>query len=92
MKIKAEAAEYFTHSENKSGEKFSSRMEVVKSPHADHSPVRITLEELDRTDFITAKPDITRKAKSMARHHVGAALQQECEQACAIKINGVAMQ
>ena len=50
------------------------------------------MDELARTDCITAKPEIMRKAKSIARHHVGAALQQECEQACAMNIKGVATQ
>lgn len=67
-------------------------MEAVRRPQESQSPARITLEELDRTDCMTANPEISRKAKSMARHHVGAALQQECEQACAMKMKGVATQ
>jgi hypothetical protein len=41
---------------------------------------------------MTANPEISRKAKSIARHHVGAALQHECEQAWAMKMKGVATQ
>ena len=41
---------------------------------------------------MTAKPEMIKKAKSIARHQLGAALQQECEHACAMKMNGVATQ
>ena len=90
MRLKAEG--YLAHSEKRAGAKFSARMVAAKTTHAARSPQRIhaVLEAL--TARRTATADTSRKAKSIARHQVGAALQQVLAQAWATNRNGVATQ
>jgi hypothetical protein len=65
---------------------------MVNIPHATHKLHQTQVFELDFIDRYTARPETIKKAKSTARHQVGAPLQHELEQACATNRNGVAKQ
>ena len=83
---------YLIHTENREGTKFSSMMEAASAPHAVHMAHWIHCVFVAFTARITAMTETRRKAKSMARHQVGASLQQVLAQACATKRKGVATQ
>ena len=67
-------------------------MEVARLAHAVHNAQRNQFEFVAFTARRMAITETRRKAKSMVRHHTGAALQQVLAQAWATKRKGVATQ
>ena len=52
-------------------------MEQVNAPHAAQRAIFTGADEPVLTDWMTANPEMIKKAKSIARHQLRAALQQE---------------
>ena len=70
----------------------SHKIEPARTTHEADNPIRTILEDVDCTERATAKNEMMRNAKSIPRHHPGAALQQVWLQAWATNRNGVAQQ